>query len=42
MLGLSVPWRFGHGERFHGGAFWAGMNTGPEGMASLFSKSGAG
>jgi len=42
MLGLSVPWRFGRGEPFHGGAFWAGMNTGLKGMAGLFSKSGAG
>ena len=41
MLGLSVPWRFGRGEPFHGGAFWAGMDIGLKGMAALFSKSGA-
>ena len=42
MLGLSVPWRFGRGEPFHGGAFWAGMDVGLRGMAGLFSKSGSG
>jgi len=40
MLGLSVPWRFGRGLPFHGGTFWAAMNTGLKGMAGLFAKSG--
>lgn len=40
MLGLSVPWRFGRGQPFHGGAFWAAMNTGLKVMAGLFAKSG--
>jgi len=40
MLGLSVPWRFGRGQPFHGGAFWAAMNTGLKAMAGLFAKSG--
>jgi sulfide:quinone oxidoreductase len=42
MLGLSVPWRFGRGQPFHGGAFWAAMNTGLKAMAGLFAKSGGG
>jgi sulfide:quinone oxidoreductase len=40
MLGLSVPWRFGRGQPFHGGATWAAMNTGLKAMAGLFAKSG--
>jgi sulfide:quinone oxidoreductase len=42
VLGLSVPWRFGRGQPFHGGAFWAAMNTGLKAMAGLFAKSGGG
>jgi NADH dehydrogenase FAD-containing subunit len=41
MLGLSVPWRFGRGQPFHGGAFWAAMSAGLKAMAGLFAKSGA-
>jgi NADH dehydrogenase FAD-containing subunit len=40
MLGLSVPWRFGRGDPFHGGAFWSGMSLGLKGMAALLAKSG--
>jgi sulfide:quinone oxidoreductase len=42
MLGLSVPWRFGRGQPFHGGAFWSGMNAGLKVMAGLFAKAGRG
>jgi sulfide:quinone oxidoreductase len=42
MLGLSVPWRFGRGQPFHAGAFWAAMNTGLKAMAGLFAKAGGG
>lgn len=38
MLGLSVPWRFGRGEPFHGGAFWRGMDTGLRAMSSVLAK----
>jgi len=41
MLGLSVPWRFGRGQPFHGGAFWAAMNTGLKAMAGLFAEASA-
>lgn len=41
MLGLSVPWRFGRGQPFHGGAFWSAMNAGLRAMATLFAKAGA-
>jgi sulfide:quinone oxidoreductase len=38
MLGLSVPWRFGRGEPFHGGAFWRGMDIGLKAMARVLSN----
>jgi len=38
MLGFSVPWRFGHGEPFHGGAFWRGMDAGLKAMSGVFAK----
>jgi sulfide:quinone oxidoreductase len=38
MLGLSVPWRFGRGEPFHGGAFWRGMDAGLKAMSGAFAK----
>lgn len=41
MLGLSVPWRFGRGQPFHSGAFWAAMDKGLRAMSALFAKSGA-
>jgi hypothetical protein len=37
MLGYSVPWRFGRGEPFHGGAFWSGMNAGLKAMAGVLA-----
>lgn len=38
MLGRSVPWRFGRGEPFHGGAFWRGMDLGLRAMSSVLAK----
>ncbi len=38
MLGLSVPWRFGRGEPFHGGNFWRSMDTGLKAMSSVLAK----
>jgi sulfide:quinone oxidoreductase len=38
MLGLAVPWRFGRGEPFHGGAFWSGMDVGLRAMAGVFAR----
>ena len=38
LLGLSVPWRFGHGRPFHSGPFWAGMEVGLKGMAGVLAK----
>jgi sulfide:quinone oxidoreductase len=38
MLGFSVPWRFGRGEPFHGGAFWRGMGAGLRAMSSVLAK----
>jgi sulfide:quinone oxidoreductase len=38
MLGYSVPWRFGRGDPFHGGAFWTGMNAGLRAMSGLLAK----
>ncbi len=38
MLGLSVPWRFGRGEPFHGGAFWRGMDAGLRAMSGVLAK----
>jgi sulfide:quinone oxidoreductase len=39
MLGLAVPWRFGRGEPFHGGAFWRGMDLGLRAMSGVFARS---
>jgi len=38
MLGRSVPWRFGRGEPFHGGAFWRGMDAGLRAMSRMLAK----
>lgn len=38
MLGHSVPWRFGRGEPFHGGAFWRGMDLGLRAMSGVLAK----
>jgi len=38
MLGRSVPWRFGRGEPFHGGAFWRGMDLGLKAMSGVLAK----
>jgi len=38
MLGRSVPWRFGRGEPFHGGAFWRGMDVGLRAMSGVLAK----
>jgi len=38
MLGFSVPWRFGRGEPFHGGAFWRGMGAGLKAMSGVLAK----
>jgi NADH dehydrogenase FAD-containing subunit len=38
MLGYSVPWRFGRGEPFHGGAFWTGMNAGLKVMSGVLAR----
>jgi len=38
MLGMSVPWRFGRGEPFHGGNFWRGMDVGLKGMSAVLAK----
>jgi len=38
MLGHSVPWRFGRGEPFHGGAFWRGMDLGLKAMSGVLAK----
>lgn len=38
MLGMSVPWRFGRGEPFHGGNFWRGMDTGLKAMSSVLAQ----
>lgn len=38
MLGRSVPWRFGRGEPFHGGAFWRGMDLGLRAMSGVLAK----
>ncbi len=42
MLGLSVPWRFRHGQPFHGGAFWRGMETGLGAMSGLLASGASG
>ncbi|HEY7456365.1 MAG TPA: hypothetical protein VH703_03735, partial [Solirubrobacterales bacterium] len=38
MLGRSVPWRFGRGEPFHGGAFWRGMDLGLRAMSGVLAR----
>ena len=38
LLGLSVPWRFGHGRPFHSGAFWSGMDLGLKGMSRVLAS----
>lgn len=37
ILGLYVPWRFGHGEPFHAGFGWEAMDLGLKVMAKIFS-----
>jgi sulfide:quinone oxidoreductase len=38
MLGMSVPWRFGRGQPFHGGAFWRAMDAGLGVMSAVLSR----
>lgn len=37
VLGLYVPWRFGHGEPFHAGFAWEAMDLGLKVMSRLMA-----
>lgn len=38
VLGLYVPWRFGHGEPFHAGFAWDAMDLGLKVMAKALAR----
>ncbi len=37
LLGLYLPWRFGHGEPFHAGFAWQAMDLGLKVMSSIYA-----
>jgi sulfide:quinone oxidoreductase len=38
LLGLYLPWRFGHGEPFHAGLAWKAMDKGLKVMSSVLAE----
>ena len=38
VLGLYLPWRFGHGEPFHAGFAWDAMDMGLKVMSKALAR----
>lgn len=38
VLGLYLPWRFGHGKPFHAGFAWEAMDLGLKVMSKVLAK----